>query len=79
MKTLTVVSKLGHYQADLTQTPDGVEVKMWACMQDGGPRKWMGTDMIDAPWHFVANHIHDSIYGMVPHFEKSAIGIARKV
>jgi hypothetical protein len=79
MKTLTIASKLGHYQADLTQTPEGVEIKFWACYQDGGPRRWMGTDMVDAPWHLVTSKVYDTIWGMVPEITRGDTGVARRM
>jgi len=67
MKSLTIASKLGHYEAVLTSTLEGVKVEFWFRYQDGqGMRQRLSTDVIDAPFHFVANKVHDSIWSMVP-------------
>jgi hypothetical protein len=63
---LVVRSKLGHYEAELTDTLQGVEVKMWLRYQDGNMRRWISTDIIDAPFHYAASHIHDILWNAVP-------------
>jgi hypothetical protein len=67
MNKVTITSKLGHYQAELTDTLEGVEIKVWFCYQDtSGMRRWVSTDVVDAPFHYVAHMVHESIWGMVP-------------
>jgi len=64
---LTIASKLGHYQAELTETLEGVKVVCWFCYQDGhGVRRKISDDVIDAPLHYVAHMVHDSIWSLVP-------------
>jgi len=78
MNQVTITSKLGHYEADLTSTLDGVEVTLWGCYQDtGGMRVLLSKDMVDAPLHHVANLVHQSIYHLVPDFVESDTGLAR--
>ena len=63
---MLIRSKLGHYEAELTNTQDGVKVVLWFCYQDGNMRKHLSTDIFDVPFHFACDSIHKLIWNQVP-------------
>lgn len=67
---LTIPSKNGKYQAVLQDTASGVEVKMLHVMRTdggGGPLlKLMSVDVLDFPFHVVADRIYDMMYELAP-------------
>jgi len=62
MKTV-IESKNGDYRAELADTPDGVSVVIWK--NDIRVRSRVAVYTLDAPFGYVADRVHDTIWNCV--------------